>query len=271
MNELVSVIIPVWKPNMIHFDKCIQSISNQSYSKLEILISYRADDDEDSFTEKILGYNDNRIKILKNERKGFTNSLNEAIEIANGKFIARIDADDFCDTKRIEKQIKFKEIHNYNIVGTWAILIDEDDNEIGKIETPSTHEEIRNKMMIHNPILHPSVLLEKEIFEKIGSYDTEFNGAEDYEFWFRAIFHKLKIGNVPEFLTYLRETPNSITRGTEWKKQRKMNIKVKNYAFQNYGFNSVKDTIYHIALTPLTYLVSPSKSLQVKKFLGWYK
>ena len=271
MNELVSVIIPVWKPNMNHFEKCIQSIINQSYNQLEIIISYRPDDNENEFIKKINSYNDNRIKILKNHQKGFTNSLNEAIKIANGKFIARIDADDYCNIERIEKQIEFKKTHNFNIVGTWAILIDEYDNEIGKIETPHTHEEIRNKMMIHNPILHPSVLLEKKIFEQIGIYDTKFNGAEDYEFWFRAIFHKLKIGNVPEFLTYLRETPDSITRGSEWKKQRRMNIKVKNYAFRNYGFNSIKDTIFHIVLTPLTYFVSPSKSVQAKRFLGWYK
>ena len=272
MEELISVIIPVWKPHFEQLKICIESIVNQTYKNLEIIISYR---NENTFDEKffrmINEFNDSRIKIILNKKKGFTNALNEAVVYASGKYIARIDADDYCNIERIEKQIEFKKTHNFNIVGTWAILIDEYDNEIGKIETPHTHEEIRNKMMIHNPILHPSVLLEKKIFEQIGIYDTKFNGAEDYEFWFRAIFHKLKIGNVPEFLTYLRETPDSITRGSEWKKQRRMNIKVKNYAFRNYGFNSIKDTIFHIVLTPLTYFVSPSKSVQAKRFLGWYK
>jgi len=271
-NKLISVILPVWEPNVEQLRQCIDSILKQTYDNLEIIISYRKSYDFDNdFYSLISAYeSDKRLRILENKKTGFTNSLNEAILNADGDFIARIDSDDYCEINRIEKQLEFKKKYQCNIVGTWAQIIANDGQKIGKIELPITHSEIRRKIMLHNPILHPSVLLDKKLFNDIGLYDTSFIHAEDYELWFRAMYKNYKFGNVPEYLIYIREATSSRTRGNEWREHRRYNIKVKNKAFFEYGFTKPLDILYHMT-TPFTYFISPKYSMTAKKITGWYK
>lgn len=271
MEELISVIIPVWKPHFEQLKICIESIVNQTYKNLEIIISYR---NENAFDEKffrmINEFNDSRIKIILNKKKGFTNALNEAVVYASGKYIARMDADDSCKVDRIEKQIEFKKHHDYDIVGTWGKIISEEGKIIGSIQVPISNTEIRKKIILHNPILHPSVLMDKKIFEDIGLYDTSFAHAEDYELWTRAIKNNLQIGNIPEYLTSIREAKNSRTRGEEWREHRKYNIKVKSKAINQYGFRKPTDIFYYV-ISLFSYFVSPKYALTAKKITGWYK
>ncbi|MDE2588480.1 MAG: family 2 glycosyl transferase, partial [Patescibacteria group bacterium] len=124
--------------------------------------------------------------------------------------------------------------------------------------------------MLHCPMLHPSILMDKEIFTKIGMYDPNFIHAEDYELYFRAMFHNYKFGNIPEYLVYIREGKHSRSRGEEWKTQRRYYIKAKNKAMFQYGFNKYYDIFYHI-FTPFSYFVSPRIALKIKRLTGWYK
>jgi glycosyltransferase involved in cell wall biosynthesis len=88
------------------------------------------------FYSLIETYNDDRIRIIDNVSKGLTNSLNEGIKNSTGQFIARIDADDYCEINRFEKQLEFKNRYNYDIVGSWAYSISHEGKIIGKIELP---------------------------------------------------------------------------------------------------------------------------------------
>jgi len=181
-----------------------------------------------------------------------------------------MDGDDFCVNNRFEKQLKFKENNNCDVVGTWAYCLSENGSQIGKIEMPITHKEIRKKMMLHDPVLHPSILMDRKMLDEIGLYDTSFAYAEDYELWFRAMSKNYKFGNVPEFLVSIRENTQSITRGSQWKKHRIFAMKAKNRAFLRYGFCKPRDFFYYM-LTPLSYFISPRIALRAKKLTGWYK
>ena len=70
--------------------------------------------------------------------------------------------------------------------------------------------------MFHNPFLHPSIFFKKDIIKKVGNYNPKFNGAEDYDFYFRIMALNYKVSNIPKFLINLRETNNSIMRGSGW-------------------------------------------------------
>jgi len=267
----ISVIIPVWKPDFNQLRKCLDSVVNQTYDKLEVLVMYRNSVGHDKeFFSIIEKYDDERLKVISSKATSFVSTLNEGILNSSGELIARIDADDYCDVQRFEKQIEFKEKNQLNIVGSWAYWISNEGKIIGKICFPVTHSEIRNKMMFHNPMLHPTLLMEKKMLIDVGLYDTTFIHAEDYELCFRLMYHGYKFGNVPLYLGYIRDAPDSRSRGSEWRKQRSYNMKVRSKAFHEFGFNNPQDIIYYM-ITPISYFMTPGLWLKFKKFAGWTK
>lgn len=265
----VSVIIPVWKPNLEQLKRCLDSLIKQSFGNLEVILVYRKSQHyDDSFFSLVDEYNDDgRIRILDNKNPGFVNALNEGISNSTGEFVGRIDADDYCDPERFEKQLEFKKENKLDVVGSWAYWLSNDGRTLGKIEVPITHKEIRRKMMFHCPILHPTLLMDKEMLDKVGRYDPSFIHAEDYELYFRIMSRGYKFGNVPKYLSYIRDATQSRSRGSEWRKQRTFYIKAKNKAVFNYGFTKPIDIIYY-TLTPIAYFMSPKLWSKIK-VLTW--
>jgi len=272
---LISVILPIWKPNLSHLKICIDSVLAQTYSDIEIIIIYKktAEFDE-GFYRLIKEYGDDKIKVVE-DNGVVSRTRNAGIIKSRGEFIALIDGDDFCEVDRFEKQLKFKEKHKCNVVGSLANYISNESKKIAKIQVPITHQEIRKKMMLRNPILNPSVLMDKRMLEDVGLYDTSFVYASDYDLWFRTMFHGYKFGNVPECLVSIRYNPHSITRGSTWKKARIYIIKAKNRAFLHYGFFKPRDVFYHLLSIFLTYFIPPMVAIKVmikfQKIFGWYK
>ena len=105
-------------------EQAIASILAQSYKKLEFLII--DDGSKDSTVEKISQFKDPRIKLIANKKNmGIAKSLNEGIYASNGKYIARMDADDISLQDRIEKQCNFMEENpQIGILGTGYYEID---------------------------------------------------------------------------------------------------------------------------------------------------
>ena len=267
---LISVIIPIWKPNLSHLKTCIDSVLAQTYSHIEIIIIYKKSPEfDDSFYRLIKEYEDGKIKVVE-DNGWIPVARNTGIMKSRGEFIALMDGDDFCEVDRFEKQLKFKENHKCNVVGSLANYISNEGKKIVKIEVPTTHQEIRKKIMLHDPILNPSVLMDRRMLEDLGFYDASFVYASDYELWFRAMFNGYKFANVPEYLVSIRCNPLSITQGSTWKKHRIYAIKAKNKAFLRYGFSKPRDFFYHL-LTPLIYFISPGGAMRAKKITGWYK
>jgi len=269
-KDLISVIIPIWKPNFSHLKTCIDSVLAQTYSDIEIIIIYKKSPGfDESFYRLIKECEDDKIKVVE-ESGGLSVALNTGIMKSRGKFIARMDGDDFCEVNRFERQLKFKENHKCNVVGSWGHCISYEGKKIAKIQVPTTHQEIRKKMMLHNTILNSSVLMDGRMLEDVGFYDTFFVIASDYDLWFRAMFNGYKFANVPEYLVSIRDSHQSVTHGSTWKKARIYAIKAKNRAFLRYGFFKPRDVFYHL-LTPLTYFISPRVAMRAKKITGWYK
>jgi len=269
-KNLISVILPIWKPDIRRLKLCLDSLVNQTYSDIEIIIVYKKSPEHDgAFYNLTKGYQDNRLKIVDDKNLGFPSSLNEGITNSSGEYIARIDSDDYCELDRFEKQLEFKVTHKYNVVGSWANLISDNGKQIGKKKLPTTHEEIRKKIMFRNPILHPSVLMDRAMLENIGYYDDSFVSSEDYELWLRAMHHQYKFGNVPEYLVNMgiEENPDSITRGSQWKKVRTRSMKAKNKALLHYGFFKPFDVFYYL-LTPFYYFISPKNAMKFRKTLN---
>ena len=269
-NDLISVIIPVLKPNITHLKECIDSVIGQTYSNLEIIFIYKKEPNfDDKFYELISKYNDTRLKVLTS-KKGLSPAINFGIINSHGQYVARLDADDIFEKEKFEKQLRFKIEKKIHIVGSWAFNISYEGKTIAKIRYPIEHDEIRKKIMLHDLILNPSVLMDRKMLDDIGLYDTNLSGSEDYDLWFRAIARGYRLGNIPEYLVRIRENPNSVTRSNTWRKHRITSMKVRNKAFFQYGFRRPRDIFYHV-LTPLSFFTNPKLLIKIKKKIGWYQ
>lgn len=193
----ISVILPVYNCEK-YIKESVQSVLNQTFVNFELLII--DDCSTDSTVAIIQAFNDSRIQLTRKERNtGLINSLNHAISIARGEYIARMDGDDICLPHRFERQLKFLE-QNPNIIlcGSAIQIINTD----SILQNPLVHEEILIKLCFGTPFCHPSVMGKTAIFKE-NLYDIKFKHAEDYDLWTRLAF-KGELANLEEVLLFYR-------------------------------------------------------------------
>lgn len=189
MNKpLVSVIIPCYNAEK-YVEEAIRSVMTQTYSNLEIIVTDDCSSDNTLMILETLAAEDSRIKVIKNEKNlKIVKSLNNMIGIAQGKYIARMDADDISLPERIEKQVSFLESNpEYGLCGTNAWHIDENGEVIGNSKLPITYEENKFYLAYYSTFYHPTIMLRSCIY-KNNFYSDDFLYAEDYELWCRLIF-----------------------------------------------------------------------------------
>lgn len=213
MSKLVSVIMSCYNEKEKWVKSSIESIINQTYSNLEIIVVL--DNPHNDSIAKVLEYYeeaDNRVKVIRNEENmGLAMSLNRGIMSSKGAYIARMDADDISVPKRIEKQIALLEEENLDLVFGNCTFIDEDGCIIGaKSPIPTRNELIRKLLPYGNVVVHPTVIMRRAALDITGLY-RNFKTSQDYDLWLRFLSSGLKLGAVNESLLYYRIRKNSIS------------------------------------------------------------
>lgn len=206
----VTVLMAVYNGER-YLREAIESILGQTFQDFEFLIMN--DGSTDSTREVILSYDDPRIRLVDNAHNlGLTRSLNRGLELAEGEFIARQDADDISEPERLARQVSFLETHpEVALVGTWYKKIDTQGTPIGDRELPCDCTQIRWCLLFFCPFVHSSVILRKSaVLERIGFYNEDITYAQDYEFWSR-IARCLPVANLGEHLMKFRINPWSMT------------------------------------------------------------
>lgn len=105
MNDLISLIVPIYNVEK-YLDKCIDTIINQTYSNIEIIL---VDDGSTDASGEICDKwkkKDNRITVIHKLNGGLSSARNAGIDIATGKYIGFIDSDDYIDLEMIETMRK---------------------------------------------------------------------------------------------------------------------------------------------------------------------
>ena len=217
-TPLISTIIPVHN-GRVHLHTAIQSILNQSFKDFELIIINDCSQDN---TAEILSHYyrvDPRINIINNKKNlGITKSLNKGLEIAKGKYIARMDGDDKSMPDRFKIQVEFME-KNPDFILCGGQVKTEMTGFDKRKNTPENPDVIKAMLFFDNAIIHPSVMLRWDILKKEGyKYDETMRVAQDYELWVR-LAEKYKLVNLPEELLEYRwhESNVSIIKRTEQK------------------------------------------------------
>lgn len=200
-EKLVSVLIPVYNVEFYVKD-AIESIQNQTYKNLEIIVVDDASTDNTYDVVEKLAKDDRRIKLYKNESNlRIVKTLNYALTLANGYYIARMDGDDISAFDRIEKKVKFlEESSDIDLVGCSLVSIDSNGEEIKRVKKLEDFDLIKKTLRYTSPISHIWVC-KKTVYEKLGGY-RELSGAEDYDFILRLISSGMKSVNISNYYGY---------------------------------------------------------------------
>jgi len=198
--------------------EAIDSIFQQTFSGFEFIV---IDDGSTDSSRAILdSYRDERITIISNDtNRGLTPSLNLGIRKAQGRYLARMDADDISDPGRLQKEMEFLDAHpGHAAVGSFARVIDEHSRVIRICPHPVDDRDVRRYLRKDNCITHGSALIRMDYLLEAGLYDETISRAQDYDLWLR-LSERYSLANIPEYLYSFRVHSRSI--GERYREEQK--------------------------------------------------
>jgi len=213
-NPLVSVILPCYNASL-YVEEALHSVINQTYKNLEILAIDDGSSDDTLEILKKLSFKDKRIKIIRNESNlGLIKSLNKAILLAKGDFVARMDADDISHLSRFSKQVDFlNRHHEIDIISSSSSSIDVEGNVFGlPFMVLTSKSAVKFMSLIRNPMVHGSIMSRRSVF-KNQQYSNLPKAiyTEDYELWMRLFKDNCQFANINEVLYYYRKNPKGVS------------------------------------------------------------
>lgn len=214
MNPEISVIMSVYNGEE-YLREAIESIMGQTFKNWELIVINDCSTDSTANILSDLAQKDERIKVHTNEvNLKLPSSLNKAISLSKGKYIARMDADDISLPQRLEKQYNFMEEHSDVALSSCRFLtVKNGVYTSGGCGGRCDNEAIRAMLLVTNPILHPGVIAKAEVMKKYN-YDTTLTCTEDLELWTRLASQNQKIQILPEYLLIYRLHDKQITSTT---------------------------------------------------------
>jgi glycosyltransferase involved in cell wall biosynthesis len=191
MEPLVSVIIPTHnRAELVR--QAVQSVVNQTYRKIEIIV---VDDGSTDDTREVLGTYGGRIKYIYQERSERSKARNEGFRHSRGDYIAFLDSDDLWLPMKIEKQVQIlNDKRDVGVVYTDVQFIDRHGNPHNGefVWDTSQREVLYEDLMTHNVITGTtsSVMVRRTCLDKVGLFDESMNTCEDLDLYRRiARYH----------------------------------------------------------------------------------
>lgn len=213
LQPKISVVMPIYNAES-YLRVAIESILNQTYSNFEFIML------NDGSTDQSLGImrsyeTDERVIVVDNPVNiGYTKNIIKGVGMAKGQYIARMDADDISFPARFEKQVLFLDSNpDYGMCGTNIELLFEDkSNTWEKWITIGDHDQLVNKLLYHNPICHPTVMLRKQVLDSHSLvYDADYEPAEEYKLW-TEVCRVSRIMNLPDVLLHYRISKGQVSQ-----------------------------------------------------------
>lgn len=216
----ISIIMPCRNASAT-VDAAVGSLVGQTAEDWELIA---VDDGSTDATPKILDHcagKDPRIRLLRQSHGGIVRALNAGLEMAEGRFIARMDADDVAAAQRLERQREFLEERPE--VGVVSCRVSFGGDRLANagyaahvdwINQLIEPEEISIQRFVEAPVAHPSVLFRAQLVKEFGGY-CEGGFPEDYELWLRWMDAGVRFGKVPDDLLIWNDPPERLSRQHE--------------------------------------------------------
>lgn len=194
----VSVIIPFYS-NKKWLEEALESVFKQTYKNFEVILIN--DGSQEDISDLLERY---EIVYLNQENKKAGYARNRGIEASTGKYIAFLDSDDIWVETKLEKQINFMKMNNFDWSHSSYTTFNE--KKILKEITPKYFQgNVFPKILISCPIATPCVIIKKDIFDKNKNYrfSEKLSYGEDFSLWL-CISQKYKLGYIDPSLVNVR-------------------------------------------------------------------
>src|SRR6267378_470814 len=203
---LVSVVLPVYNAGQT-LPQALASIRLQTFREWELILI-----DDGSTNDCMAGFvaSDDRIRVVQDGRNlGLAARLNQGIDLARGKYLARMDQDDVAYPSRLERQVEFLERNpNVDLAGTKAIVFRDEGHPVGLFPFRATHAEICAHPWNGFYLPHPTWMGRIEWFHRHRYTIPELVRAEDQDLLLRA-YDSSRFACVDEILFGYRKAPQS--------------------------------------------------------------
>ena len=268
MEELISVIIPVYKVER-YLDRCVESIVNQTYTNLEIILVDDGSPDNcpkmcDAWAEK-----DNRIKVMHKTNGGVSSARNMALKVTQGAFIYFMDSDDSVELDTIEKAYK-------SIVSNGADLVIWGYKVIENEETKLVNEQQMLSVNLHDAECFLNLynknllnalwnkLYRRELIK--DSFDIELTWGEDLLFNLNYFKNAKKVNVLSDCMYnyYTFFNPNALTKMSAEKKFKQIQkLFMQKYNLINCQFKGMKNVLSAICIDLILAAKSYIKSMAI--------
>lgn len=228
----VSVLMPVFD-SAKYLRESIHSVLTQSYEDFEFLIGDDCSNDSSYEIARESSVHDKRVRVFKShENTGVAQTLNSLIGQSRGTYIVRMDADDICCTERVGVQIQEIERSGADLVFGHATLIDEEENEICRIFTPTLKE-----CLLALPqkcfFIHPTAVIRRSVFDKYGPYNERYRHGQDWELW-KRLYPSARFGMVEMVVLKYRLNSKSVTQTRLKSNQKSLDFEAAKACLRNF-------------------------------------
>ena len=184
----VSVIMPVHNGEM-WLSEAIDSILAQTFTDFEFVIV--DDGSQDRSAEIVRAYEarDERIRFIELARNlGQADARNRALEASSGRYIAVMDCDDVCLPQRLSAQVAYlRNNPEIGVLGAGAQAVNGDLAPLFEFDLPQAHALIAINLFVASFLIHPTVMMRRELLEAVGGYEPSRRTAIDAELWTRLM------------------------------------------------------------------------------------
>lgn len=211
-RPLISVIVPVYNVECFARE-ALQSIADQTWREIEVIVVDDASTDRTWDIVRQFAERDPRFIALRNDsNQKIAATLNRALAVARGSYIARCDGDDVMIPDRLERQFEFLQAHpDIALVGCSFITIDEAGRELRRHHYPSGARKLKELLPFTSPVSH-IWLARKQLYDELGGY--RMASVEDYDFLLRADQAGYAVDNVDGYagMKVRVRTDNTVSR-----------------------------------------------------------
>ncbi|MGB5880726.1 MAG: glycosyltransferase [Thermoanaerobaculia bacterium] len=213
----ISVLLPVWNAEP-YLEECLQSLAVQSWTDFEVVAV--DDGSDDGSSERLTDWQarDARFRLVRLPHQGLVTALNAGLDRCRGELVARMDADDVTDPRRLELQANLlRQDPSLDLVA--CLVRHFPDESVGQgyriyeewLNNLVEHDDILRERFVESPMPHPAVMARRRVLAEAGGY-RETGGPEDYDLWLRLAAAGKRFCKVPEYLYFWREHPDRLTR-----------------------------------------------------------
>jgi len=222
MASKVSIIITAH--NYAKFlPRCLESAFEQTYDDYEVVV---VDDGSTDETPRILretkANHPDTLRTLRLEGEGLPTACNEGIKTADGKYIVRLDADDYFDENLLTVEANYLDANqNIDLVFPDYYTVDRDGNILDHVRLLKINDEVE---LLNRSPLAAGAMYRRDAWEQIGGYSEHLDYQEDYDFWVRFI-NEFDVRNVNLPLMYYRQHDDSMSQNLSGRLEARKDIK----------------------------------------------